>query len=200
MNNTVIIAGAGLLVLFYLSDLNNPDDPQSEDMTDTALTLADQAIAAVSAPGPVADMQTSSDMLGQLQRREGCKLTRYQLNDGGYTWGYGHYSRNPNALPLTITQDQADALFMQDVADRGEKWVKLYVQVDLLQNQFDALVSIAYNMSPQSFKKFADAVNNGDGINDMAQTSVAWVASEYTRGIQNRRNDEMNVYNNGIYA
>ncbi len=86
------------------------------------------------------------------------------------------------------------------MVNRAEKWVKLYVTDNLTQNQFDALVSIAFNMSPQSFKKFADSVNAGNGIDDIAQQSVGWVASVYTNGIQNRRTAEMNVFNNGVYA
>jgi lysozyme len=146
------------------------------------------------------NMQTSGGMLDMLKRREALVLTRYALGDGGYTWGYGHFSTNPDALPVTITRPFAEQLFADDVVARAEKWVKLYVTADLSQNEFDALVSIAYNMRPQSFKKFADSVNRGDGIDGIAAESVGWVAAKFTNGIANRRAAEMAVFNEGIYS
>lgn len=191
----VLIAAA---IWYYETQQGGADDPQSEDLVDTMNTAIDQAAAVVSGPGPVADMSTSDAGLALIQGYEQCRLSAYQLGDGGWTIGWGHYSTG--AKPGDITQAQADAMFAQDVVDRGEKWVKLYVTTDLTQNQFDALVSIAYNMSPQSFKKFAAAVNAGDGIDGMAQQSVGWVAANLQNGIQNRRDAEMNVYDNGIYS
>ncbi len=201
MDKRLIIAaliGAG--VWWWETQHQASEDPQSENLIDTTMTKIDEATAALSGPGPVADMQTSPAMLGMLRRRESCRLTPYNLGDGGWTIGWGHQYGKYETVPASITQAQADAMFIDDVVSRGEKWVKLYVAVDLAQYEFDALVSIAYNMSPQSFKKFADSVNAGDGIDDIAQASVGWVADKYRNGIQNRRGAELNVFNNGVYA
>lgn len=190
----------GLLVLAALlvyAVTHQDGDEQDEDIIDATMTKIDEIAGG---QGPNQDMQTSGAMLGMLKRREALKLGRYELGDGGYTWGYGHYSRNANALPLVLTKDQADQIFAQDVIDRAEKWVKLYVKAELEQNEFDALVSIAFNMSPQSFKKFAAAVDAGDGIDDIAAESVTWVAAKFTNGIANRRAAEVAVFNEGIYA
>jgi lysozyme len=199
MDNKLLLAALIAGAIIYLSQQDDSDD-QDEDLADKTMTAIDQAVGLFSAPGPVADMSTSPAMLSMLKTREALHLTPYNLGDGGYTIGYGHQYQAWETVPASITQDQADAMFAADVVARAEKWVKLYVQVDQTQNQFDALVSIAYNMSPQSFKKFADQVNAGNGIDDIAQTSVGWVAAVYTNGIQNRRNAEMNVYDNGVYA
>lgn len=143
------------------------------------------------------DMQPSEQIKNELKSSEGLRLEPYQLNDGGYTVGYGHWSASPLGA---VTQAQAEELFNQDIESRAAKWVRLYVSVPLSQSQFDALVHIAYNMSPKSFKKFADSVNNGQGIRDIAQKSVGWVASMYQNGIANRRAREINLYENGVYA
>jgi lysozyme len=103
-------------------------------------------------------------------------------------------------LPDSITQAQAQALFDQDVQQRAANWVRLYVTAPITQNQFDALCSIAYNMSPKSFKHFADAVNAGQGIDGVAQASVAWVAPNLQNGISNRREAEVALFDNGVYA
>lgn len=175
-------------------------DPQQEGIMDAAQTALDQVIGTVTSSGDIADMQTSQNMLDMLKRRERLVLAPYNLGDGGWTIGYGHFAKSRAALPDSITPAQAETMFAQDVADRAEKWVKLYVTVPLTQYQFDALVSIAFNMSPQSFKKFAAEVNAGNGIDAIAQQSVAWVAPQFTNGIQNRRDAELDVYNNGVYA
>lgn len=197
-------AGTALLMMQKGSstDIAAIDTQDGTDATvmDSIQTAADEALATVSGPGPVTDMTTSQSMLDMLKRRERLTLTRYALGDGGYTWGYGHFSKSPDALPVTITPDQAESIFADDVMNRAEKWVKLYVTVSLSQNQFDALVSIAFNMSPQSFKKFADQVNAGNGISGMAMESVAWVSTKFTNGIRNRRDAEINVFDNGVYA
>lgn len=198
MKTLVIIGMTGAAALLLLQKTS--DDQQDEDLMDAAQTTLDQALGAMAGAGPIDDMKTSQNMLDMLKRRESLSLSRYALGDGGYTWGYGHYSKSPNALPLVITRAQAESIFADDVTSRGEKWVKLYVTVPLTQYQFDALVSIAFNMSPQSFKKFGESVNSGQGIDDIAQASVGWVSAKFTNGIQNRRDAELSVFNYGVYA
>lgn len=192
---TLIVLAIGALVLYAMA--NQDGGEQDEDLIDSALTAIDQLTAGT---GPNRDMQTSNSMLSMLKRREKLVLTRYAIGDGGYTWGYGHFSTNASALPMTITRLQAESIFTEDVVARGERWVKLYVTEDLEQHEFDALVSIAFNMSPQSFKKFALAVNRGDGIDDIAAQSVGWVDAKFTNGIANRRAAEMAVFNEGQYT
>ncbi|MFZ6732233.1 lysozyme [Undibacterium sp. Ji42W] len=145
----------------------------------------------------LSDMQPSDQIKRDIKGSEGLKLQPYKLNDGGYTVGYGHWSASPLSA---ITQVQAEAMFDDDLENRAAKWVRLYVTVPVNQAQFDALVHIAYNMSPRSFKKFADAVNAGQGIRDIAAESIGWVATEYKNGIRNRRNREINLFENGVYA
>lgn len=202
MNKTLLIAALIAAVIVYKATQDNAPsaDPQDEDLLDSAMTKFDELAGAVTGAGPVEDMTTSQAMRDMLKRKEALRLTRYNLGDGGYTIGYGHFEKSINAIPERITRDEAEAMFDRDVEERGEKWVKLYVQVDLTQSQFDALVSIAYNMSPRSFKKFADAVNAGQGINGIANNSIGWVAASLQNGIANRRAGELNVFNNGVYA
>lgn len=200
----VCMTGAAALLLLRGDDGPVSDgadtDTQDEGILDAAKTVMDEVFGVVSIEGQVEYMKTSQNMIDMLKRRESLSLTPYNLGDGGWTIGYGHFERLRSSLPDSITRSEAEAMFSRDVADRGEKWVKLYVKVPLTQNQFDALVSIAFNMSPQSFKKFANAVNAGDGIDYIAQQSVSWVSAKFTNGIRNRRNAEVAVFNYGAYA
>ena len=148
MEKIYIIGGITAAIAAYLWwRSNNGNDGQEEDMIDATQTAIDQA-AGVFTTSPVQDMTTSPQMLDQLKRTEKLSLNAYQLADGkGLTIGYGHKYQAGETVYQTITLDQAEAYFADDVANRAEKWVKLYVTVELSQNQFDALVSIAYNMS-----------------------------------------------------
>jgi lysozyme len=151
------------------------------------------------APGSAAVMDISPQGALFIRNREQCRLTKYVLGDGGETIGWGHYGAY-GTLPDSITQGQADMMFDDDVQQRAAKWVRLYVTAPVSQEQFDALCSIAYNMSPKSFRKFADAVNAGQGIDGVAGASVAWVAANLQNGIRNRRASELNLFDNGVYA
>ena len=191
----VIVAAAGLLLLSKRSETANDDG-----ILDTMEVQFDVAAGLIFGEGPIAGMSTSPAMLDMLKRRERLVNRPYNLGDGGWTIGYGHFSTSRASLPDYMTDAEALTQFADDVRERGEKWVKLYVQIDLTQYQFDALVSIAFNLSPKSFKKFAASVNEGQGIADIAQQSVSWVASKFTNGIENRRNSEVDVFYSGVYA
>lgn len=192
-NDDVLLGGVIVLLWLKYAQRNTPPD-QEEDLIDTAKTELDKVQKIIDGNYPVDGMKASAKIIKFLQATERCVLGRYQLDDGGYTWGWGHYSKNPNELPLTLTQEQADAIFVKDVKERAEDVVKLFVKVPLSQNQFDALLSIAYNMSPQSFKKFAALVNQGQPIRPLAMESVFWVKEKYQNGIRKRREYETNLF------
>lgn len=139
-------------------------------------------------------MSTSSAGLQLLRAFEKCSLTRYRLGDGGWTIGWGrYYPDGSNLPPERIDQATADLWFLQDVQDRGERWVKAYVSVELTQAQFDALVSMAYNLSPASFRNIADAVNAGDDPESQALRYVR-AGTNLEVGLRRRRAAELELY------
>ncbi|MFM0364220.1 lysozyme [Paraburkholderia sediminicola] len=198
-----LIAGVSVYLLYQQAATVAAQTGESDyTAVDAASTLVDEmtsGIANAVAPTTASQMDISAQGELFIRSRESCRLTKYVLGDGGETIGWGHYGAF-GTLPATITQAQADAMFATDVQQRAAKWVRLYVTVDLTQEQFDALCSIAYNMSPRSFKKFADSVNAGNGIDGIAGQSVSWVAANLQHGIQNRRNEEMALFDTGVYA
>lgn len=170
-----------------------------ETVLDTIGQTMDQALGML-APGPAAEMYPSDELREMLKRREVLRLERYNLGDGGWTIGYGHWESDIAKVPARITRDDAEAMFDRDLFERAVKWVRLYVKVPVNQYQFDALTHIAYNLSPKGFKRFADAVNAGDGIDQIAGESVFWVATRLQNGIRARRNQETTLFNEGVYA
>lgn len=87
----------------------------------------------------------SQQGLEMLKQFEGCRLNAY-ADGGGYSIGYGHYGANAGD---SITQAEADRLLASDLA-----WAEGTVNklgVSLNQKQFDALVSLVYNIGTGNF-------------------------------------------------
>lgn len=89
-------------------------------------------------------MKTSSTGRALIRQFEGDKLTAYICPAGVLTIGVGHTGSDVKR-GMTITQAQSDALLVADLA-KFEKAVAAAVKVPLTQNQFDALVSFAFNV------------------------------------------------------
>lgn len=96
------------------------------------------------------NMSYSKHGLSLTQQFESCRLTAYQDIKGVWTIGWGH--TGPEVVKgLVITQAQADALLISDVA-RFVACVNNCVTVAITQNEFDALVDFSFNLGCQSLK------------------------------------------------
>lgn len=202
MRYLIPVALAGLVVFAVRKATAAPvydptyyaDDPENApDLLDEAATVAEEIANAVTG-SPAEWYSTSEAMKKRLKKREGLKLTRYRLGDGGYTIGYGrYYADGGPECPAAITLDTAERMFADDLVQRGEKWVKLYVSVPVTQNQFDALVSMAYNLRPSSFKRIAEAVNQGQDPTPIAMEYTR-PGTNLERGLIARREEELSIF------
>ncbi|WP_428409906.1 lysozyme [Hyphococcus sp.] len=95
-----------------------------------------------------------------IKDSESLRLDAYSAG-GQWLIGYGH-SRTAQA-GMTITEAQAEKLLREDVR-ASEDAVKKMVLVPLNENQFSALVSLAYNMGSGGFSRSTvlAALNQGD--------------------------------------
>lgn len=89
-------------------------------------------------------MQLSRKIKEMIKAWEGCRLTAYRCPSGVATIGYGH--TKGVKLGQRITQAQADALFEADINEFAAAVTPLIGDVPVNNNQFDALVSLAYNI------------------------------------------------------
>jgi lysozyme len=90
-----------------------------------------------------------------LMQREGVRTRAYRDTVGVLTIGVGHTSQAglPEVTPgLVITRAQADAILTRDLC-QYEFAVAHAVTVELTQGQFDALVSLCFNIGCKGFRE-----------------------------------------------
>lgn len=136
--------------------------------------------------------------LNLIKEHEGCRLTSYpDPGTGGAPWtiGYGHTGVDVHP-DMTITQDAADAILLSDL-NRFELGVSGLVHVDINDNQFAALVSLAFNMG---LGKFASStvlkyVNESD-FNSAAEHFLHYNHADgrVMAGLTNHRESERDLF------
>ena len=95
-------------------------------------------------------MKISERGLKLIREHEGCRLKAYYDAVGVLTIGYG--STRDVAPGMAITMEEADARLVEDCAE-AENCINGAVTVPLTQNEFDALVSLVYNIGCGNFRK-----------------------------------------------
>ena len=97
-------------------------------------------------------MKISENGLNLIKRFEGCRLNAYQDSVGVWTIGYGTTNADKAITGTTIcqglkiTQETADEWLRQSVDKKYGPKVDKYSKYKWNQNEFDALVSFAYNI------------------------------------------------------
>lgn len=99
-------------------------------------------------------MKTSAAGRKAITQREGVRLSAYLDSVGVWTIGVGHAATSGvPPIPrkgMRITAQQADEILTKDLA-RYEDAINRSVKVPLTQNQFDALVSLCFNIGERGF-------------------------------------------------
>lgn len=154
-------------------------------------------------------MDISQNGIDLIQHYEGCSLTAYRDSDNILTIGYGH--THDVYSGMTITQDEADELFLNDIKS-FVSMLNSKLSVSVNQNQFDALLSFLYNVGPGEV-----GVKDGLFVLKSGSPSTLWkmiqsnnfngAASQFTlwcrsggvvlRGLLARRRTEQLLFTNG---
>jgi len=91
-------------------------------------------------------VKVNMDELDKLiKQHEGCRLKAYRCPAGVWTIGYGHTGMDVKP-GQAITQAKAEQLLRQDLHKFKAHVMKFDSQYDWNQNEFDALVSFAFNV------------------------------------------------------
>lgn len=154
------------------------------------------------------DLHLSKNGADLIKSFESCVLTAYvDTHDKNgniiYSIGWGHSSAlgEPHVFEgMTITQEEADNIFMKD-AVIFEKKVKKYVTVPLNQNQFDALVCMVYNVSTAHFlEMLINSGLNAGQYDKVPESMLAYnkSAGRVLRGLTKRRTKEGNLFSTPV--
>lgn len=141
-------------------------------------------------------MQIGKNCIDLIKKFEGLKLESYKCPAGLWTIGYGNTQWENGTRVLenqVIDIQRAEKLLMFWVNKYAEK-----IDLKVNQNQFDALVSFAYNVGITNFnnstlKKKVIANPNDATIRD---EFMKWVSSRGKQlpGLVKRRETEANLY------
>ena len=120
----------------------------------------------------------------------------------GYAIGYGHNAASGiPPFPVkgsTITKEEADKLFEQDLEEMAAKYVRKFVKVPLYQWEFGALVSWIYNSGVGAAIHFDvfNKMNQGKDaeVADIIIKDVPPMGTKYHNGLMKRRLVEYNYF------
>lgn len=140
----------------------------------------------------------SNNGINLIKKFEGCRLSAYRDAVGVITIGYG-WTKAIDGRPLTmgtkITQAKAESLLREGLKSYEAKVNKYDNKYHWNQNQFDALVSFAYNLG------------NIDGLTANGTRSISQIADKFLAynkaggrvlsGLTSRRKEERKLFLKG---
>jgi lysozyme len=142
-------------------------------------------------------MKISDHGINLICSFEGFRSMPYICPGGKVTIGYGHVVHHKETYPYPqIPQDLGRQILAKDVS-KFEEQLKSVVKVPLTQNQYDALVSLIFNVGISAFKKskFLKKLNNKD-YEGAATEFDDWVHAGGKRldGLVKRRRMEKDLF------
>ena len=144
-------------------------------------------------------MRISENGIEFIRQLEGEKLTAYPDIVGIWTIGVGHtgfVDGKPVARGMAITKEKSKEILTEDLK-RFESAVNDAVKVTLTQNQFDALVSLAFNIGEGAFARstLVNKLNAGDK-KGAAEQFLVWknAGGRVSQGLLNRRQKEKAMF------
>ena len=144
-------------------------------------------------------MKTSSKGIDFIKSFETLQTKAYKAipTEKYYTIGYGHYG--PDVEPdSTITEAEAEQLLAEDLSDTERAVSNATAGWNLRQCQFDALVSLAFNVGVNAFQSstLLKLVKQGASEDVIRNEFGRWCHSggRVLKGLQRRRQAEADMY------
>ncbi|PMY33056.1 MULTISPECIES: lysozyme [Pseudomonas] len=144
--------------------------------------------------------------LSAIKASEGCKLSAYQDSAGIWTIGYGTTGKvNGQSINrgMAIDEECAERLLRTSLLTFEKDVNRLVKFIGLTQNQYDALVSLIYNIGTTNFSQstLLKELNKGNVL-QAAEQFLAWckLTDAKTRqkitsaGLLNRRRLERELF------
>ncbi|GAA4341666.1 glycoside hydrolase family protein [Flaviaesturariibacter amylovorans] len=140
-----------------------------------------------------------------IKAHEGLRLTAYQDSAGIWTIGYGtirYADQSPVKPGDQIDPTKAEALLAMEVEEKSASVRKLIQNPSLTQNQFDALVSFAYNVGTGALRSstLLKRVNANPSDPSIREAFLMWNKAHVDGklveidGLSKRRGEEADLY------
>lgn len=141
-------------------------------------------------------MNIGTKGLEMIKHFEGLELNAYQCAAGVWTIGYGHTKGVQKGM--VISEDTANEMLVEEL-NEYENYINTLVNVELNQNQFDAMVSWVYNLGGGNLKAstLLKVLNAGDYAGVPAQM-MRWnkAGGKVLEGLTRRRQAEADLFAN----
>ena len=126
--------------------------------------------------------QVSQEGIALIKRFEGLETQSYRDVAGIWTIGYGH--TGPEVGPgMRISEAQAEDLLQRDL-QRFEDGVAEAVTAPITQSQFDALVSLSYNIGVRAFQRSTALKRLNKGDFEGAAEAITWWNKATVNGVK----------------
>ena len=139
-------------------------------------------------------MKTSNEGIELIKRHESLRLNAYLDPVGIPTIGYGH--TKDVLLGDVITKEEAERLLIEDLVT-VENEINSH-NLNINQNQFDALASFVYNVGVGNFRSstLLKRLKANPNDPDIANQFKRWVygGGKVLPGLVRRRNEEAKLY------
>ena len=140
-------------------------------------------------------MKITKEGINLIKKFEGLRLEAYLCPAGVWTIGYGHTKGVKKGQ--VITQLEADNLLKEDLSS-FEKGVTSLIKSNINQNQFDSLVSFAFNLGLANLKSstLLKKVNSNSNDRTIVDEFIKWIyaGGKPLEGLKRRRQAEAYLY------
>ena len=144
-------------------------------------------------------MNPSEQCFDIIKEFEALELEAYLDGGGVPTIGWGHTSDWKRKVKLgdKITKEEAEDLIKTDVYEASNA-INDYVEIELTQNQYDALCSFVFNIGIDAFRSstLLRMINQERSIKDCAPQFNRWVHDngKVVAGLVRRRKLERKLF------
>jgi len=153
----------------------------ASDQPSLITSLLDGVTDKQAAVAQAAQLSTNQMAVDLIKGRVGLRQKAYEGPSGEMLIGYGH--ADGVAPGMTVTAEQAEAFLRQDLVDI-ERTIRARLQTPVNENQFSAMVVLAYNIGVDQFA-------NSSVLRELNQNNRTAAADAFLMWNKSRRNGEL---------